>query len=425
MKSPLLFLFLTIIHVHANGQNFKGKLVNKTDSTALAFAAIKLSETGKYATTDEKGEFTLPISEAASLLHLEVSYVGCKTSATITPKANAINTIYVACAPSTLNEIVIEGLTAKEIVKRALMSIPKNYADSSYASPSFYRQYQRVNGKFRNLIEAQTMVMFNVSTSDDQLLAKESFATEHLRRSKYYEIEQFDRDNINDLMNKNPVYHLAESSLNPNALEFYLFSFDTSASENSYIINYKCFNFTSENHGITNYATAGIDAEGRESGKLTIDKNSFAITKFERKALRNKGYNYPKYNNFVLPDRKFTQEFVEGHLLVEYELINGKWYLKTMVHSYTNEFYRTQTYEKAYTISDCFEWHANSVTRSINKELINKFYFNPDLFNEKYSYNNAQWELPMPAYYYFEKQAIYKDLGTTIPVEQQFEMNGK
>ncbi len=209
MKSPLLFLFLTIIHVHANGQNFKGKLVNKTDSTALAFAAIKLSETGKYATTDEKGEFTLPISEAASLLHLEVSYVGCKTSATITPKANAINTIYVACAPSTLNEIVIEGLTAKEIVKRALMSIPKNYADSSYASPSFYRQYQRVNGKFRNLIEAQTMVMFNVSTSDDQLLAKESFATEHLRRSKYYEIEQFDRDNINDQTWSSQIINIA------------------------------------------------------------------------------------------------------------------------------------------------------------------------------------------------------------------------
>ena len=425
MRSPLLFLFLTIIHVHTFGQNFKGKLLNKTDSTAFAFAAIKLTETGKYTTTDEKGEFTFSIPEGLVLLHVEISYVGCKTATTIVPNANKINTIYVACAPSTLNEIVIEGLTAKEIVKRALANIPKNYSDSSYASPSFYSQYQKINGKFRNLIEAQTVVMFNLSTSNDQLLANESFATEQLRRSKYYPIEQFDRDNISDLMNKNPIYHLTGSSLDPNALEFYLFSFDTSASTNNYIINYKSFNFTSENHGITNYATAGIDAEGRESGKLTIDKNSFAIIKFERKAVRNKGYNYPKYNNFVLPDRKFTQEFVEGHLLAEYEIINNKWYLKTMVHSYTNEFFRTQTYEKAYTITDCFEWYANTVTRYINKELINKFYFNPDLFDKKYSYNNAQWELPIPAYYYFDKQAVYKDLGTVVPIEQQFETNGK
>lgn len=426
MKYFTIILFLTTLQLHVLGQSFNGKLFDKADSTVLSFASIKLTETGKYTTTNEKGDFYFLIPQKINKLHLEISYVGCKTSIVVKmTTTNKMNNIYVECLPTSLKEVMVEGLTSKEIVKKAVASIGKNYFDSSYASPSFYRQYQKVNGKFRNLIEAQAVVMFNLSISKNEINAKEAFAVDQMRRSNYYKTEYFDQDNFSDFMNQNPIYHLMSGLLNPNALAFYSFSFDTSASLDNYIINYKCSNFTSENHGIDNYSTADIDGEGWESGKLTINKESFAFIKIERNALRDKGYNYPKYNNFVLPDKKFTQEFVEGHLLAEYELIKDKWYLKTLIHTYTNEFFRTQTYQKAYVITECFEWFSDTVTRYIDNDLIDNFYFNPNLSIVEYAYDESLWDFTIPPFYYFNKETIYKDLEKNIQIEQQFEMNGK
>jgi hypothetical protein len=418
-------IILCLLSTQSYGQNFNGILLNKSDTSALAFANIKLKETGKYATTNDKGEFSFVIPAKVAELNFDISFVGCNTTTKIVLTKNKLNKIYLECLPLTLKDVVIIGLTAKDIVKKAVASIPSNYFDSSYAAQSFYRQYQTVNNNFRNLIETQSVLLFNLSVSKKEITSKEALAIEQLRRSNYYKIEDFLESNFPDFLSQNPIYHLTNSSLNPSALNFYLFSFESASTASDYVINYTCDNFSSESHGIDNYTTAGIDGEARESGKLTIDKESFAFKKIERTALRNKGYNYPKYNNFVLPAKKFTQEFVEGNLVAEYMEVNNKWYLKTLFHSYTNEFFRTQTYEKAYVITECFELYSANATRQISIDLIDKFYLNPALTSIKYTYDKNQWQKKFPSFNYFNKETIYKDLEKKIPLEQQFDANGK
>lgn len=81
--------------------------------------------------------------------------------------------------------------------------------------------------------------------------------------------------------------------------------------------------------------------ESWEKGTITIEKESFTITKIEKNSYRNKEYNYLKNNNYVLSERKFTAEFVSGNLVAEYVSINGKYYLNKLLHQFTNDFLRT------------------------------------------------------------------------------------
>ena len=253
---------------------------------------------------------------------------------------------------------------------------------------------------------------------------EESFAIEQLRRSNLYNPENLNNnDDFADFLKQNPVYHLKDNLLNPKAINFYTFNFDTLTSETVYIIKYSCKDFTSENHGVENYSESSNEEEGWESGKFIIDRKSFAFIKIEKNTFRNNHYNYPKFNNFIMPERAFTGEFVDGKLVVEYELINSKWYLKKLFHSYTNEYFRTQTYQKAYTISEYFELYEDTPTRYIRENLIDQFYLKPNLYATPYRYDQTQWKNDIP-FYFFDKESIYKDLGNTLPTEEQFMNNG-
>jgi hypothetical protein len=403
--------------------SFDGILINKVDSIPISFASIKLMETGQHASTDEKGKFNFIVSKKLTTFTLGISFIGCHRTVIHELSNQKLQTIFVDCPPINMKEILIEGMTPKEIVKKAVASIPLNFTDSSYFSFSFYREYKKVNGEFRNLIENQSVLMFKLTRSKNEILSQEALATRQLRRSNIYKTEIFDDCNFTDFMSQNPIYYLDKGSLNPRALNFYTFRFDTLLDLNNYIINYVCNDFSSETHGISDIS--GLTGESWESGKILINKNSFAIIKIERNSYRNKGYNYPKYNNFVLPDRKFTEEFYNGHLIAEYGPINGKYYLKKLLYEYTNVFFRTQTYIKAYTITDSFEWYSDSITRYVNQDLLNKFYLNPSLRIIKYNYNSSQWLKGLPDFYFANKDKVFADLAKDLPLETQFEKNGK
>lgn len=404
--------------------NFKGLLINKNDSSKMAFASIKLIELQKYTSSNENGDFSFVLLEKLKVLHFEISSIGCHTTISIYPKYNKNEIIYVNQLPTMITEVVIEGLSAKSVVEKAISLIPVNYLDSSYASYAFYRQYQKVNNTFKNLIEAQHVVLFNLSSSNKHIISKEAFAVTEMRKSLFiYDVKDYYGNCFNDLFNQNPIYHLEESSLNPKSFMDYSFSFDTLRLFDTYIVNYVC-NYSSDNHGIDNFSQVDFKGESREYGKIFIDKESFAIKRYERTSIGNKKYNYPKFNNFIRPSLNYTVEFLEGHLIIEYATLHNKWYLKKILRDYTNEFYRTQTYSKEFTVTDAFEWYSDTPTRYIPKQLLDKFYFTPQLSNIKYSYNSSKWLKPLPGFYLYDKEKVYKDLARKLNLEFQFEKNG-
>lgn len=419
-------LLLLVLGTVGAQVSFNGILISKYDSLPMAFANIKLTEADKYTATNEKGEFAFSIPGRLELLHLEISSIGCHTTIAHKPKYGAAEKIYVDQTPVAAKEVEVRGYTAKSIVKKAVEQIPQNYPDTSYIDYSFYREYQKVNGRFKNLIEAQSAIAFNLSKENGKLVSKEAFITSALRRSNFkYDITDFSGDGYMELLHQNPVFYLMDGSLNPKAFDDYVFSFDTLMLPDAYVIDYVCRDYTSDKHGVENYTFLDFAGESREYGKLTIDRETFAVISIERTAVRNKRYNYPKNNNFLLPSRAYTGEFIAGYLLAEYYPLNGKWYPKRLLHTYTNEYFRTETYAKEYTTTSVFEWYSGSVKRSIPKEMLDRFYFTPGLYSSTYVYDRSKWEKELPDFYFYKKENVLKDLERKMPLEQQFTEEGK
>lgn len=418
-----VFLFGCIHSLSA--QIFNATLKNNSDSSVIAFAAIQIIETNTFTTSDENGNFNFTIPEKLNSIHLNISYVGCHDSILFQTSNGNHQIIYLQCDPTLLKDVVIEGVTAKDLVKKAIALIPNNYCDSSYVTSAFIRQYENVNGSFMNLIEAKGWLLFTLNNTEKNSSWTEAFATEYLRRSNYREIENFNEDDFSDVMLQNPVYHLQNSILDLNGLKYYTYRYDTTSAGDNYTILFQCNTFTTENHGVSNFTSIGLQEEGIESGKLIIDKHTFAFIRIERNAVIRNGYNYPKYNNFILPDKLYTAEFVEGHLIINFRQIEGKWYLQDIMHKYTNNYFKIQTHEKTYSITECFEYFLETPTRYIKKDLFDKFNYNPDLNTTPYSYNTNAWNSFAPPYFFYPYKQVLKDLEKNMSLEEQYILNEK
>ncbi|MBP9548733.1 MAG: hypothetical protein KBE86_06220 [Chitinophagales bacterium] len=419
---PAVFLFFI---QSLSAQTLNATLKNNRDSSVVAFAAIQINETNSFTTSDENGEFNFTVPEEIANIHLNISYVGCHDSILYQTAKGNHQIIYLQCDPTLLKDAVIEGLTAKDLVKKAIALIPNNYPDSSYVSAAFIRQYENVNGSFINLIEAKGWLLFTLNNRAKNNNWTEAFATENLRRSKYREIENFNEDDFSDVMFQNPVYHLQHSLLDLDGLKYFTYRYDTTSTDDNYTVLFQCNAFTTENHGVSNYTSIGLQEEGIESGKLIIDKHTFAFIRIERNAVIRNGFNYPKFNNFILPDKLYTAEFVEGNLTINYQQINGKWYLLNIMHNYTNNYFKTQTHEKTYSITKCFEYFLATPTRYINKDLFDKFNYNPELNTASYNYNADDWSINVPPYFFYPYKEVWKDLEKSMSLEEQFILNGK
>lgn len=427
IQHTIVLVVLLLVELNLQAQvKISATVVSKRDSVTLAFAQVKVVETNSYYTTDEQGRFEFQASTGNKIFHFEIAAIGCHATVTASIESNKELTVYVDQFASTLNNVEIEGVTAVTAVRRAILAIPENYTDSSYADYSFYRQYQRINDHYKNLLEAQLVVMFNLIKENKQTTAKESFAVEELRRSSFqYPVPDFYADELPALFNQNPIYHLQESTLNLKALRYGYFSFDSIQTAKTYVIDYYFNSNTSDSHGFDNFSTLNFNGESYEYGTLWIDKDSYAIRRITRYAKRNNYYHYPKYNNFLVPSRAYTVEFSDGYLEAEYQQFQGKWYLNTLVRDYSNAFYKTQTYEKEYVITDHFEWYSGEITRLIPNDLIRQFYFNPEISQLKYNYHPKSWQKRLPEFQLAPQNQVYEELSKTIPLEQQFEKEGK
>jgi len=424
---PFLCLLVGIclfVYAPAHAQNiFKGVLLNKIDSSIISYAAINVKETGQGVSTGADGVFQLTVPKGSKQITLTISAIGCKTTVTYKAPFSATQKIYLDVTANTLQEFAVKGLSAREVVEKAVASIPFNDADTSYFDYSFYRRYQKLNGRFVNLFEACPAVMFRLSNDQHKIIAKEAYAVNELRRSNYHpDIMNEREDNPADLLILNPVYHLEESSLNPEKFPNYQFSFDTTVKSHDYVIKYVCNSFSTDIHGIGDYAERDLKGEEWEAGELVIDRATFAIKQFHRKSIRHQDYGYKRYplpNNLTIYDHhKYFFEFVGGDMQVEYAQRNGKWYLKKMCRQYTNEYYLPVFDTKEYTITDNFEWYSDSISRYTTKDYIDKFY--PKLATAIHSYDTIFWTGNKAPFYYFNKEIIYNDLVREGPLDEQF-----
>ncbi|MCX6233067.1 MAG: hypothetical protein NTZ33_16180 [Bacteroidetes bacterium] len=427
MKTFWTFIFICQSLALFGQYSFKGILLCKQDSTPVQFAIVKSLDIGSFVQTNFEGEFHFQIPPNLKVLHFEISAIGFHDTITYRLTHKTAEKIYVNKQPLSLSIFTVKGLSAVETVRKAVDMIPANYLDSSFASFSFFRQYQKVNGEFKNLAEAQTVILFRLSASKKGISVSNGFYVEQMRRNNFkFDINDYyyEQNSIADLLDQDPVYNLLSGALNPNAFYFYTFNFDTSNKTDDYVITYSCREFTNDEHGVSNIRDLGWNNEGREEGRFVIDRNSFAFKKIERNSYRNLDYHYPLHNNCLLPSMKYFCEFTDGKLYTEYEEINGKWALKKICQSFTNDYWGL-TGLKEYSITDIYEWYSDSITHYIKSYLADKFYEKTSLPSCDYIYNKMKWNKSLPAFHYSTKNEVYHDLEKQFAIEEQFENNGK
>jgi hypothetical protein len=426
-QSCCFLLCLLFVGLRAYAQTtFSGHLINTLDSNAVPFAVIKLHETDKTVIADSNGFFSFILPGKFKVLNFTVSVTGRKS--VVQHKLTAADTqnVYTEVLPFLLQEAEIKGLSARDIVKKAVLSIPANYADSSYFAYSSYRQYQKVNDIYMNLVEATPVVMFKLKKKADSIVAKEAYALRNIRRTETINNHMNEqRDNLADLMVCNPVYHISASALALNHLGSYRFSFDSSSNKEEYVINY-----LSPKHTVETFGFVGWDLDrlfrgfAYETGKLYIDRKTFAFRRIERQAFRNPGYSfYQSQANIIYPDRKYFFEFVGGTLIADYEQSNGKWFLSGLYRKYTTDFFYTGFGTKECTITDVFEWQADSLSLYVPGELLKSFF--PRLMEyAPYSYNKAYWQDVAFPFYFYDEQAVMHCLARAKDVDAMFAAEG-
>lgn len=418
MRFRLLLLFVLATTTFSYSQeSLSGLLKVKGESTVIPYARLTLTETGQATISDDQGRFTFSLPGLYTKLHLAVIALGIDTVFEFTYSRNERKVFYITRRLFELPALEFKSLKADQIVARAIKSIPDNYFSSRRAYYSFYRQYQKVNGRYKNLIEAKPVLIIGPELKGKTLTAPiMGYAVENMRRSNFsWDISDMKISNgLPDLMAENPIYNLENSSLSKHFLFRCKVRLDSESNYN-YYISYGC-RYSSENHGIAN-AIEFHQGESHEVGRLIIDKRSFAFTYIERKAQRNKGYNYPNNDNFILPSRIFWSEFSSGYLAAEYFQEGEIWFTKSLRHTYTNDFFSSAT--KQYSITDVFEWNVDSVSKLVDESIVDKFYRKCNLEYQAYDYKAASW-VNIPNSGSFPIDQVYLDIGNDLPIEEQF-----
>ena len=400
---------------------FQAKLVHQEDGQAMAFLTVRLQETGEYTLSNEAGIVRFYLPEAKDSLHLYVSGLGLREKIIHLPSYKGTELIPVSPRAAQLDEVLLEGLSARQVVAKAVAAIPENYLSESHASRGFYRQYHRVNGQYRNLIEAQAVVLHQRKTEEKSLKFDLAYALPEIRRSEmsYYVDMSAYGEGMAFLMLHNFAYQLNSTILHPSFHNLVDFSFDT-ITQARYVISYSCPSYTSEYHGISNFEEVDLRGEGREYGHITIDRDSWAIVRYERMARRNHDYAYPKLNNFVLPSRRYRLFFDSGYLLVEYGRSGDHWSLKRIMHRFSNDYIHVHRNRLEYAIEEFYEWHTDYLTMKVEEELIDSFVRHPNLSHLPYRYEPKAWQ-EIPDFFFDLREKVYADLIQDSDLNEQFE----
>lgn len=425
MKHTLLILF-ALLHATVYGQgSFRGVIANALDSGVIGNAMVTVVGSGGKILADVNGRFSVSGVQKGRKVVLAISAIGVSDTVTASSNGSQLHWVLVNVGTQKLDDYVLHSMSAEDVVRRAVSLIPVNHANIPYFCYSSYRQYQRLDSTYTNLVEAKPVVMMNVSATKGMLDRTEAYSNVICRRT-YFTSEPNNAYEINasDLMSQDPVYHLYGGSLAPGRLFHYRFRFDTVAgSDTSYVIHYRSNDYSSERHGVSNPGNP-FPGESWEEGRITIDRYSFAIRKFTRIARRHDAYNYPRNNNFILPDRLYYLEFVDAYFAAEYVQLGERWYPGRYSYRFTNDCYGSGKGFRPNVRFSCFyEWQADSFSRYTGDDYASRFYKELYLWPQKYDL--SEWQVNRHGYLLTDSTVLFNDLKKRGELEVQFRTNVK
>ncbi len=195
LNSCMLILLLCSGFLCGQENDFiNGKVIDQKTGEPVIFASVLLKGKARGVITNMDGGFRLPVRYREEGISLRISSMGYQKKEVLLQQLSvtAINTIRLAPGVLELTEAVVKGkkpkkLSAVQIIRRAIRSIPKNYPMQEFATIGYYRDYQLKKEKYVNLNEAILEVVDRGFGSRDHLSSK-------VRIYDYFNNKDFQQD---------------------------------------------------------------------------------------------------------------------------------------------------------------------------------------------------------------------------------------
>ncbi len=295
----------------------------------------------------------------------------------------------------------IQGLSAKEIIHKAIKNLEQNFADTNLLLQSFYRQYHKEDDHYVRLIEAIVITEeqpyinnINFSKSEKQFLKA-------LRRSDVMEINKAQHgDHLMDLLNENPFKFPTGSVLNLRGIDYFNFHFAESNSLDEIVIEF----------------TAKVSsADQIQNGLIYIDEKTFVINRMIIETFPNPN---SKTKHFAAQGESYLWKFRNGRYEISFRQLNGQPVFDRITKSYTHYLIDAKVHSLAHIVEENFE--LQSVKIIGNDSTPFHFSSTSNLYSQNYFYHDSVWiNFPLLPV------LIKADLEKSIPLKEQFIRNGK
>ncbi|TYA69899.1 carboxypeptidase-like regulatory domain-containing protein [Seonamhaeicola marinus] len=334
----LLFSLVGLQLCAQDGSNVYGKIIDSKTGKEIAFATVLMKDSKRGVIADENGGFVIPASALSTYEGLEITCIGYKTGYVnmLTLKKNEVNIIKLEVAISALDEVVVKAekkrLSAKQIVKRAIKEIPKNYSDTAYSYVAYYRDYQKDNADYVNLNEAIVQIhdegfgtgdrtttkisLHDYRTNNDFKRTPELLVDYDNRSKKFIPQARIDPSGGNEL-----TILMAHDAIRNYDFPSYSFMYIMK----KHFVKHHNFNLTkitqinNENLYVIDFKLKPvISSYYLVTGQLFINRNTFAIHKLEYTLYEKKKKSKEQIFNVKV---EYAEQF--GHMYLNYISFNN------------------------------------------------------------------------------------------------------
>ncbi|MDL5048547.1 carboxypeptidase-like regulatory domain-containing protein [Oscillatoria amoena NRMC-F 0135] len=393
---------LLAIHSVVYGQHkIEGRIVDRETGKPVPFASIGIVGTSTGTSSNLEGDYSLVISEGATIKISCVGYVSL-----VVNTVSEMKLIQLTPFTIELSEIVVtnRSVNARRIIHRAFSNISRNYDNQSYYQQFFYRHYCKDDSVYGRLIEAFVDVWKHQGYKPQRRRAgdKEEIRVTQLRRSL---------DNTIAAQGHSPIS--LRSILQADIAAYQLLEKSDHLKLYTDISNLRTDleNYTFTFDGITAF-------DGRDVYKISYryKEDSIATTSGYKPAPHAKGMLYITTDTyaFVKAEELKYDENVKVKTSAFYRMYNGKYY----------PYHFIREGESHFTDSGTHLFHIELMSVEINRDAHYKFSGSEpakaDLL--AIAYDSAFWNTHTMLKTTPLEDEIIHDLGKGISLSQQFDL---
>ena len=381
-----------------------GKVADAETGEVLPYATVGLVGLPIGTITNAQGEFDFHIPTTYIAETFKITMIGYEGYRAPVTRVENQKIFMLKRSTTVLKEVVVsDSLTAGEILRIALNRIPVNYPMEPFEMDGFYRDVKKVGDKYVSLLEAAiTIYDKDYEAPRDYTKLRERVAIKEIRKSYDYDVayaKYFEQ------------YNLLEDLLLDNNVKYRSFN---SEPQFYNMLNRKMV------YGIDNRQLylVYLDEPGYDLS-VYIEPETYGILRIEFSWGNGADpiFTYRK-------NRKLMNNVMQLDKLVEFELHNGKLFLKYLRTNYKNQWVNTQLGTDEQTTELFQELLINNVNdkdpewvRTAQKMKHYGLQYQHGAYNKVFWDNyNVIKETPLD-------KEIVNDLEEHMSLEKQFEEN--